>query len=96
LQHTLPSSACFLVFYRYSACFIWKHLEPGERKTVTLTIGWEALAYYDDLAHEWVAEAREFEVLVGESSQDKRATSTFALTTTSRFGGFREHENVRT
>jgi beta-glucosidase len=65
-------------------------LEPGERKTVTLTIGWEALA------HEWVAEAREFEVLVGASSQDIRATSTFTLTTTSRFGGFREHENVST
>lgn len=32
-------------------------LEPGERKTVTLTIGREALAYYDAPAHEWVAEA---------------------------------------
>ena len=71
-------------------------LEPGERKTVTLTIGREALAYYDDLAHEWVAEAREFEALVGASSQDIRATSTFAITTTRRFGGFREHENVST
>src|SRR5213076_2300215 len=37
------------------------HLEPGERKTVTLTIAREALAYYDDLAREWVAEAGEFE-----------------------------------
>ncbi|HEY7124139.1 MAG TPA: glycoside hydrolase family 3 C-terminal domain-containing protein [Ktedonobacterales bacterium] len=55
-------------------------LEPGERKTVTLTIGCEALAYYDDLARAWVAEAGTFEVLVGASSQDIRATAIFVLT----------------
>ncbi len=57
-------------------------LEPGERKTVTLSLARDALAYYDDLAHEWVAEAGEFEVLVGASSQDIRATATFTLTAT--------------
>ena len=56
------------------------HLEPGECKTVTLSSGRSALAYYDDLAHKWVAEAGEFEVLVGASSQDIRATATFVLT----------------
>ncbi len=61
------------------------HLEPGECRTVTLSIERSALAYYDDLAHEWVAEAGEFEVLVGSSSQDIRATATFALTTSSRW-----------
>jgi beta-glucosidase len=55
------------------------HLEPGESKTVTLSIAREALAYYDDRTHKWVAEAGEFEVLVGASSQDIRATATFAL-----------------
>lgn len=59
------------------------HLEPGESKTVTLSLAREALAYYDDLAHKWVAEAGEFEVLVGTSSQDIRARATFALTATS-------------
>ena len=44
-------------------------LEPGERKTVQLTLAREALAYYDDLEHAWVAEAGDFEVLVGSSSQ---------------------------
>jgi beta-glucosidase len=63
------------------------HLEPGERKTVTLTLNREALAYYDDLARSLVAEAGEFEVLVGSSSQDIHATGTFTLTATSRFGG---------
>ena len=60
-------------------------LEPGERKTVTLSLARDALAYYDDLAHEWVAEAGEFEILVGASSQDIRATATFALTATARW-----------
>jgi beta-glucosidase len=61
-------------------------LEPGERKMVTLSIERDALAYYDDLAHEWVAEAGEFEVLVGASSQDIRANAAFTLMATSRFG----------
>src|SRR5207249_6015973 len=39
-------------------------LEPGERKTVTLSVVRDALAYYNGQAHEWVAEAGEFEVLV--------------------------------
>jgi beta-glucosidase len=60
-------------------------LEPGERKTVTLSLARDALAYYDDLAHEWVAEAGEFEILVGASSQDIRATATFTLTATARW-----------
>jgi beta-glucosidase len=60
-------------------------LEPGERKMVMLSIARDALAYYDDLAHEWVAEAGEFEVLVGASSQDIRATAEFALTSSSRW-----------
>jgi beta-glucosidase len=62
-------------------------LEPGERRTVTLSLARDALAYYDDLAHQWVAEAGEFEVLVGASSQDIRGKATFTLTATSRFGG---------
>ena len=56
------------------------HLEPGERQTVTLNVARDALAYYDDLAHAWVAEAGEFEVLVGASSQDIRAEAPFVLT----------------
>ena len=58
-------------------------LDPGECKTVTLSIGRDALAYYDDLARTWVCEAGAFEVLVGASAQDIRATATFVLTDTS-------------
>jgi beta-glucosidase len=62
-------------------------LEPGETKPVTLTLGREALAYWDDAQHTWVAEAGEFEVLVGGSSQDIRERATFRLVETASFGG---------
>lgn len=62
-------------------------LEPGERKTVTLSIAQDALAYYDIQKRAWVAEAGEFEVLVGSSSQAIHATGTFTLSETGRFGG---------
>ncbi len=60
-------------------------LEPGEQKTLTLSLDRDTLAYYDDLTHEWVAEAGAFEVLVGASSQDIRASSTFTLAVTTRW-----------
>ncbi|GHO93913.1 beta-glucosidase [Reticulibacter mediterranei] len=62
-------------------------LEPGEHKTVSLSLARQALAYYDDLAQAWVAEAGEFEVLVGSSSQAIQGKASFTLTETSRFGG---------
>jgi beta-glucosidase len=71
------------------------HLEPGERTTATLSIQRDALAYYDDLAREWIAEAGEFEVLVGASSQDIRATATFTLTASRHFGGHPEQQRKR-
>ncbi len=61
------------------------HLEPGERKTVTIALNRDALAYFDDLAREWVAEAGTFEVQVGSSSREIRARASFTLTATSRW-----------
>jgi beta-glucosidase len=55
------------------------HLEPGETKTVTLTLDRHALAYYDDKLHAWVAESGEFEVLIGASSRDIRGRAAFSL-----------------
>jgi beta-glucosidase len=60
-------------------------LAPGARRTVTLPLPRAALAYFDDRAHEWVAEAGTFEVLVGASAQDIRATAPFELTETQRW-----------
>jgi beta-glucosidase len=52
---------------------------------VILSLTRDTLAYYDDLTHEWIAEAGEFEVLIGASSQDIRASATFTLTDTARW-----------
>jgi beta-glucosidase len=70
-------------------------LVAGERQAVTFTLTRDALAYYDILKRAWVAEAGEFEVLVGSSSQDIRAASSFVLTATSSFGGPPRTERVK-
>jgi beta-glucosidase len=46
------------------------HLAPGERKTVTVTLPWEAFQLVDADGRR-VVEAGDFEVLVGPSSRDK-------------------------
>ena len=60
-------------------------MESGECEAVTLSLRGDAPAYYDNLAYEWVAEAGAFEMLIGASSQDIRATATFTLTTSRSF-----------
>jgi beta-glucosidase len=67
--------------------FVKVALQPGETQTVTLHLDREALAYWDDAQHTWVAEAGEFEVLIGSSSQDIRARAPFHLSETVSFGG---------
>ncbi len=47
-------------------------LEPGESKSVTLTLDRRSFAYYNVLAKDWRVEAGEFEILVGASSRDIR------------------------
>jgi beta-glucosidase len=62
-------------------------LDAGETKTVSLTLDRTAFAYWDDGQHAWVAEAGEFEILVGSSSQDIRARAMLQITETVVFGG---------
>lgn len=54
-------------------------LQPGETTTVSVDLQPRSLAYYDDRKGAWVAEAGEFEVLVGSSAQDMHARATFTL-----------------
>lgn len=62
-------------------------LEPGTTTTVGLAIDRRSLAFWDDARHAWVAEAGEFELLVGGSSQDIRQRATFRLREGAVFGG---------
>lgn len=54
-------------------------LMPGETKLVTFRIGKEALSFFDDRLHAWVAEPGKFEALVGASAADIRAAAGFEL-----------------
>lgn len=54
-------------------------LEAGASTTVEIEIGIEALQFFDDTRHQWVAEPGAFEVLVGSSSSDIRSRAEFSL-----------------
>ncbi len=57
-------------------------LQPGETKTVTIELGFRAFAYYDPAYHQWVTEDGEFDILIGASSADIRATLAVTLQST--------------
>lgn len=52
------------------------HLPAGEARTVTIELGPRAFAFYDVASSAWQVEAGTFEVLVGTSSVDIRASAT--------------------
>ena len=54
-------------------------IKAGETQKVTFTIDTTSLQYFDDTAHEWVAEPGEFEALVGAASDDIRTVQKFTL-----------------
>ena len=55
------------------------NLSPGEAKTVKFTLDKEDLSFYDPDQKQWIAEPGEFELLVGSSSRDIRASTSFLL-----------------
>ena len=52
-------------------------LAPGETRDVTITIGKDALSYFDADAHAWVAEPGEFRAHAAASAGDIRSTVKF-------------------
>lgn len=55
-------------------------LEPGESREVEIPISPARLAYYHDELHRWVIEPGDYELLVGVSAADIRATLPVQLT----------------
>jgi len=55
------------------------YLQPGESRNVTLTIGKDALSFYDEAAHAWKAEPGGFEALVGTASDKLSNNLSFIL-----------------
>ena len=56
------------------------NLRPGESKRVTIKLDRRAFSFYDVRKSDWNAEAGEFSVLVGASSDDIRLRDKFILT----------------
>ena len=54
-------------------------IKPGETKTVSFTIEADDLSYYSISQNGWVAEAGEFQALIGPSSADIRTSASFEL-----------------
>ena len=54
-------------------------LKPGETKEVKLTIGTDALSFFDDKAHKWTAEPGDLEALIGNSSDNLKQKVRFVL-----------------
>ncbi len=50
-------------------------LDPGERQTVQIPLGAAAFRYWDVDAHAWRSDPGRYEVLVGTSSRDIRAST---------------------
>lgn len=54
-------------------------LSPGEEREVTFTIDKEALSFFDDTKHTWVAEPGKFEAIIASSSADIKGVVPFEL-----------------
>ncbi|WP_418698773.1 glycoside hydrolase family 3 C-terminal domain-containing protein [Bacteroides sp.] len=54
-------------------------LAPGEAKEVTFTIDKEALSFFDDAQHAWVAEPGKFEAIIAASSANIKGVVPFEL-----------------
>ena len=54
-------------------------LAPGESKEVVFTIDKEALSFFDDAQHAWVAEPGKFEAIIAASAADIKGVVPFEL-----------------
>lgn len=59
-------------------------LQPGETKTVSIHLDFRAFAFYHVKHKTWVAEAGEFDILIGASSADIRCTLAATLISTQK------------
>ena len=55
------------------------YLKAGEEKTIQFELDKSALSFFDPIVKNWVAEAGEFEVLIGSLSKDIKLKEKFNL-----------------
>lgn len=54
-------------------------LAPGEEQKVSFTVAKDALSFFDDAKHEWIAELGKFEAVIAASAADIRGVVPFEL-----------------
>ena len=57
-------------------------LQPGETKTVSITLDFRAFAYYHPAYKQWITEDGDFDILIASSAADIRHTLTVTLEST--------------
>jgi beta-glucosidase len=57
-------------------------LQPGETKTLSISLDFRAFAYYHPAYRQWITEDGEFDILIGASAADIRASQTVTLQST--------------
>lgn len=57
-------------------------LNPGEEKTITITLNNRSFSYYDTAIQDWHIESGEFEILVGRSSAQIELKETLTVNST--------------
>jgi len=70
--------------YKELKGFAKVELQPGQTKTVTLSLDGRAFAYYHPGYRQWVTEDGEFDILIGASSADIRCKQTVTLQSTQK------------
>jgi beta-glucosidase len=68
--------------YKELKGFAKVELEPGDAKTVTITLDERAFAYYNPAYRRWITESGEFDILVGRSATDICLKETVRLEST--------------
>lgn len=57
--------------------FLKVRLDPGQTKTIALTLNKRDLSFYDTAVHDWIVEPGRFTLLIGASSRDIRLQKSF-------------------
>ena len=55
-------------------------LQPGEKKTITLQVPAQKLAFYDETVHKFVVEPGTFDIMIGSASDDIRLNDQIQVT----------------
>lgn len=69
-------------------------LQPGETKTVTLSLNFRSFAYYHPAYKQWITEDGAVDILIGASAHDIRFTETATLESTLELPGILTREST--